>query len=158
MHAARSLARQTSVLAVVCCLGAAYSASALAQTGPDSGTGQPQGLAPDPAPAATSPAPSPPPAAARVPATTTAQVTPTVTRTAPARTERKQARRQGADRKKPAGKPTTTQASRSAVPAAEVKRGDPPNRTLMLGGLALFALVLFDTVFLTLSTRATRGI
>jgi len=27
----------------------------------------------------------------------------------------------------------------------------------MLGGLALFALVLFDTVFLTLSTRATRA-
>jgi hypothetical protein len=155
-HSAGSLARQTLVLAVACCLGAAYTASALGQTGPDSGTGQPQGPAPDPSPAATSHAPSPPPAAA--PTTTTAQVTPTVARTAPARIERKQASRQGADRKKPVGKPTTTKAPRAAVSAVEVKRGDPPNRMLMLGGLALFALVLFDTVFLTLSTRATRGI
>jgi hypothetical protein len=92
-----------------------------------------------------------------VPAATTVQGTPTVTRTAPARTERKQASRQGAARKQTVGKRTTTKTARPAVPAVEVKGGSPPNRTLMLGGLALFALVLFDTIFLTLSTRATRG-
>lgn len=32
-----------------------------------------------------------------------------------------------------------------------------PDRMLLIGGLALFVLVLSDTVFLALSTRALRG-
>jgi hypothetical protein len=54
-------------------------------------------------------------------------------------------------------KQTTKRAAKKSLPSLVRAEASSPDRMLLIGGLALFALVLCDTVFLTLSTRYLRG-
>jgi hypothetical protein len=60
-------------------------------------------------------------------------------------------------KKNPVRERTTKQATRRALPSLGQKEAGPVDTMLLLGGLALFVLVLLDTVFLTLSTRVLRS-
>ena len=51
----------------------------------------------------------------------------------------------------------TKQAVRKALPSLGREEAGATDTMLLIGGLALFVLVLSDTVFLTLSTRHLRG-
>jgi hypothetical protein len=55
--------------------------------------------------------------------------------------------------------PLAGQAQRERLPGAEPPAGKSSSvdRMLLIGGLALFVLVLSDTVFLALSSRTLRG-
>ena len=84
------------------------------------------------------------------------QPTPTPTETA-TQTHRKQQQQQQEKVARVAAPPewTSKEVTRQAVPS--IGRIDDSSSTmLMLGGLALLALVICDTVFLTLSTRSIR--
>jgi hypothetical protein len=70
---------------------------------------------------------------------------------------RTQVRKRQTAKKKPVRERTTKQATRSALPSLGRQEAGSPDTMLLIGGLALFVLVLFDTVFLTLSTRYLRG-
>jgi hypothetical protein len=60
-------------------------------------------------------------------------------------------------KEKPVTKRTTKQAARRALPSLGRTKASPTDSMLLIGGLALFVLVLSDTVFLTLSNRYVRG-
>ena len=60
-------------------------------------------------------------------------------------------------KEKPVRKRTTKQAVRKALPSLGKKDAGSADTMLLIGGLALFVLVLLDTVFLTLSTRFLRS-
>jgi hypothetical protein len=51
----------------------------------------------------------------------------------------------------------TKRAAPSALPRLRREEASSPDGTLLACGLALFVLVLADTVLLTLSTRVLRG-
>ena len=53
-------------------------------------------------------------------------------------------------------KTATKQAARPPIRAIGAEAAGSPDSLLLIGGLALFVLVLADTVFLTLSRRALR--
>jgi hypothetical protein len=57
---------------------------------------------------------------------------------------------------KGSGKPTGTQTAAPALPTLSREEATSPDTMLLVGGLALFFLVLADMVFLTLSTRVLR--
>jgi hypothetical protein len=59
--------------------------------------------------------------------------------------------------KKPVRERTTKQTVRKALPSLGRNEARSPDTPLLIGGLALFVLVLCDTVFLTLSTRFLRS-
>lgn len=164
----RSLLRQTSVLLLLFCLGASFAAPALAQ-GPAPEPGPPRSQTPRPEPApgatpqpsrpATTQAPPPPAAPASAPSqvlstpSTPAQVQPP----AAAQPERRQVRKRETATKKPVRERTTKQTVRKALPSLVRNEAGSPDTPLLIGGLALFVLVLCDTVFLTLSTRVLRS-
>jgi len=60
-------------------------------------------------------------------------------------------------KEKPVRERTTKQTASKALPSLVREQASSPDTMLLIGGLALFALVLADTVFLTLSTRYLRG-
>lgn len=160
----RSLRRRTPVVLVACCLAAAPGVPAAAQSGPapDPGQSDPGALSPDPAPGSGSstpasgssspttvqPAPPPPSPTARVQPT----ATPTETAT---QTHRKQPQKETVVRVAAPPEWTSKEVTRQAVPSIG-RIDDSSSAMLMLGGLALLALVICDTVFLTLSTRSIR--
>jgi hypothetical protein len=168
----RSLLRRAPVLLAACCLAVAPGVPALAQSGPapDPGRVGPGGPSPDPPPNSDPSAPvpdsgSPTPAAgpsssATVqpppppPPNVAVQSTTTPTRT-PVQTGPKRRQTEKAERRDAPPEWTPKEVTRYAVPSIQRIEGSS-SVTLMLGGLALFALVLCDTVFLTLSTRAIR--
>jgi hypothetical protein len=76
---------------------------------------------------------------------------------APTRPARSQVQKRETTREKPVRERTAKQAVRRSFPSVSPKRAHSPDALLLTGGLALFVLVLFDTVFLTLSTRFSRG-
>ncbi len=180
----RSLLRQASVLFVLFCFGAAFAAPALAQDGPDPEPAPPRtqepkpepvpGAKPQPSqPASTrvspppaSPPPAPPPAPAPpAPAPSPLLVSPPAavqvhpaapSPAAPKRQEGTQTRKREKPKTKPFGRRTTKQTARKALPTLVREQASSPDTMLMVGGLALFVLVLADTVFLTLSTRYLR--
>jgi hypothetical protein len=76
--------------------------------------------------------PSPPPAASR-----------------PARRPHRVAKK-----KKPVRKRAVKQAARRQIPTLHPEQASSTDGLLLVGGLALFVLVLADTVFLTVSRRA----
>lgn len=59
-------------------------------------------------------------------------------------------------KRKPARERTTKQTASKALPGLVREQASSPDTMLMVGGLALFVLVLADTVFLTLSARYLR--
>jgi hypothetical protein len=52
--------------------------------------------------------------------------------------------------------PKVTQSAAPALPGISREKATSPDTMLLVGGLALFFLVLADMVFLTLSTRVLR--
>jgi len=164
----RSLLRQTSVLLLLFCVGASFAAPALAQgPAPEPGPPRSQTPRPEPAPGAT-PQPSrpattqaPPPPAAPAPAPSQVVSTPSapaqVQPPAPTQPERRQVRKRETATKKPVRERTTKQTVREALPSLGRNEAGSPDTPLLIGGLALFVLVLCDTVFLTLSTRFLRS-
>jgi hypothetical protein len=60
-------------------------------------------------------------------------------------------------KEKPVREQTTKQSARKALPSLGRNEAGSPDTLLLIGGLALFVLVLCDTVFLTLSTRFLRS-
>jgi hypothetical protein len=57
---------------------------------------------------------------------------------------------------KPKQEPKVTQSAARVLPGISREEATSPDTLLMVGGLALFFLVLADMVFLTLSTRVLR--
>jgi outer membrane biosynthesis protein TonB len=172
----RSLLRQASVLIVLCCAFAIGASQALAQDpapepaprnssgpkpeAPPGATRQPEQPvtqttpppAPPPPPAATNPPPAavtPPPAPVYQPATTQIRPETRDQRREPARPKPKPRVRD-----KPKIGPVKTAVA--APPGFSRDEATSPDTLLMVGGLALFFLVLADVVFLTLSTRVLR--
>jgi hypothetical protein len=174
----RSLLRQASVLIVLCCAFAIGASQALAQDpapepAPPTSSGpkpeappganrqpeQPARTTPPPAPPRATPPPpaasNPPPAAVSPPPAPVYQ---------PADTQvRRESRVQGREPAKPKPKTTkpkpeqkVTQTAAPALPGLSREEATSPDTMLLLGGLALFVLVLADMVFLTLSTRVLR--
>ena len=177
----RSSLRQTSIVLLLGCAALGLSAPAFAQgpapepAPPATRTPRPEPVPrttrpeppqqtnttparttqPSPPPPPASPpssSPSPPPAQAQTPVFVQPQSTPTPSppvRRPPARVQ-----------KPPVAKKTpkrSTQPSRRALPRARaVAESASPDTMLLAGGLALFVLVLGDTVFLTLSARFLR--
>ena len=171
----RSLLRQASVLIVLCCAFATGASQALAQD-----------PAPEPAPPNSSePKPEAPPSAKRQPDTTPPPAPPRATSPPPAATNpppaavtpppapvyqpaTNQVRRETrAQRREPARpKPKAKVRDKPKIGPVKVAVAAPPGLSrdeatspdtlLMVGGLALFFLVLADMVFLTLSTRVLR--
>lgn len=170
-----SLLRQASVLIVLCCAFAIGASQALAQD-----------PAPEPAPPNSSgPKPEAPPGANRQPETPATRATPppppasqpppppaavtppparvftrVVSQPPPAtvRRESRIQRREPAKSKPKKSKPEpkVTQSPAPALPGLGREEATSPDTLLMVGGLALFFLVLADVVFLTLSTRVLR--
>ena len=66
-------------------------------------------------------------------------------------------RKREAAKEKPVRERTTKQATRRALPSLAGKETGSVDTMLLIGGLALFVLVLLDTVFLTLSMRFLRS-
>lgn len=180
----RSLLRQASVLIVLCCAVAASAGQAFAQdrapepAPPKSSAPKPEAppsakREPPEKPAArvTQP-PAPPPPPATPPPTAVAPPPPPppvvvsqqpAAPAAPARRETRTPRREPArTRTKPKPKPkpdadrTVKETARAALPTLSREEATSPDTLLMVGGLALFVLVLADLVFLTLSTRVLR--
>jgi hypothetical protein len=81
----------------------------------------------------------------------------------PPASERRESRPQKREpvQSKPKSKPKSerkvTQTATPALPGISREEATSPDTLLMLGGLALFFLVLADMVFLTLSTRVLRA-
>lgn len=178
----RSLLRQASIFVLACAAGAVLAGPVLAAgPAPEPAPPKTQSPKPEPVPGATPPPPpSPPPPAARVspppppppppPAPAPQPVvvsppppapvfTPPPPSPAPAAPVRREARVQ---RAKPKAQPkvsrakTAKHAVRSALPGLTPEKVTEPDTMLLVGGLALFVLVLADMVFLTLSTRMLR--
>jgi hypothetical protein len=174
----QSLLRQASVLFLVFCFGAPFAAPALAQDGPAPEPAPPRSQTPKPEPVPgarpqpsrptttrVTPPPAPPPAA-QSPAPSPLIVSPpapvlvqppAAAPAAPARRERTQPRKRQTVKKKPVRERTTKQAASKALPSLGREEAGATDTMLLIGGLALFVLVLSDTVFLTLSTRYLRG-
>lgn len=170
----RSLLRQSSVLIVLSCAFAVGASQALAQDpapepAPPNSSGPkpeaPPGANRQPETPATRATPPPPPASQPPPppAAVTpppAQVFTRVVSQPPAsvRRESRIQRREPAKpkRKKPKPEPKVTQTAATALPGLSREEATSPDTLLMVGGLALFFLVLADVVFLTLSTRVLR--
>jgi hypothetical protein len=57
---------------------------------------------------------------------------------------------------KPSTEKTVKETVPAALPSLSREEATSPDTLLMVGGLALFVLVLADLVFLTLSTRVLR--
>jgi hypothetical protein len=167
----RSLLRQASVVFVSCCAGAVLAGPVLAAgPAPEPAPPTTQSPKPEPIPGATPPPSPPPPPAARVspppapppaPAPQPVVVSPSP---APAFTPppAPSARRETRVQKRVAAKPkvsrakTAKQAVKRALPSLSREEVTSPDTMLLVGGLALFVLVLADLVFLTLSTRVLR--
>jgi hypothetical protein len=64
---------------------------------------------------------------------------------------------QSKPKSKPKSERKVTQTAAPALPGISREEATSPDTLLMLGGLALFFLVLADMVFLTLSTRVLRA-
>jgi hypothetical protein len=75
----------------------------------------------------------------------------------PTQQERSQVLKRESAKQKPARERTTKNAVRKALPSLGRKDAGSVDTMLLIGGLALVALVFCDTVFLTLSTRFLRG-
>jgi len=76
---------------------------------------------------------------------------------APARRESRVQRREPAKpRPKPKSEGPIKQAVGAPLPTLSREEATSPDTMLLVGGLALFVLVLVDMVFLTLSTRVLR--
>jgi hypothetical protein len=175
----RSLLRQASVLIVLCCAFAVGASQALAQDpapepappgssgpkpeAPPGANRQPEATAtratPPPPPASQPPPPpptTPPPAAATTPpaATRIASQPPPASERRESRPQKREPAKPKTSRPKPERKVTQTAAR--ALPGLSREEATSPDTLLMLGGLALFFLVLADMVFLTLSTRVLR--
>ena len=181
---ARSLLRQASVLMVLCCACAVGASEALAQDpapepappkssgpkpeAPPGASRQPQAPAtkatpnpPPPPPAAPPPPPptTPPPAAVTPPpppaVTRVYQRPATQTRRGKQAERREPARPKSKDKAKP--KNDRVKVAAAATPTLTRDQATSPDTLLLVGGLALFFLVLADIVFLTLSTRVLRA-
>ena len=175
----RSLLRQASVLIVLCCAFAVGASQALAQDpAPEPappGTSGPKPEAPPganrqpetPATRATPPPPpasQPPPPPPTTPPPAAATPPPAVTRIvsqpppAPVRRESRVQKREPVTSKPKPKKhePKVTKTAASALPGISREEATSPDTLLMVGGLALFFLVLADMVFLTLSARVLR--
>jgi hypothetical protein len=177
----RSLLRQASVLIVLCCAFAVGASQALAQdpapepAPPNSSGPKPEAppgakrqveqpatpttqppapsRATPPPPAVTNPPPAaltPPPAPVYRPATTQVRRDTEPQRREPARSNTKPK----VGTKKP--KNERVKVAAPAAPTLLREKATSPDTLLMVGGLALFFLVLADVVFLTLSTRVLR--
>jgi hypothetical protein len=175
----RSWRRQASVLLVLCCSFVFGADQAFAQD-PAPEPAPPKSSAPKPEapPSAkrepaqkpttrvTPPPAPPPPPPATPPAAAVAQPPPppVVTRVSqpPAAPVRRETPVQKPVKPKPNPKPRPTpnrpikEATPAALPTLSRDEATSPNTLLMVGGLALFVLVLADLVFLTLSTRVLR--
>jgi hypothetical protein len=177
----RSLLRQASVLIVVCCAFAVGASQALAQDpAPEPAPPNSSGPKPEAPPGAkrqpeqrstqTTPPPAPPRVTPPPPAATnppTAAVTPPP---APVyRPATSQVRRETQPQRRKSARPNTTKpkvgtkpkkgrlnTAAVAAPTLLREKATSPDTLLMVGGLALFFLVLADIVFLTLSTRVLR--
>ena len=175
----RSLLRQASVLIVLCCAFAVGASQALAQDpAPEPAPRNPSGPKPEAPPGANrqpeqrSTPTTPPPAPARAtpppPAATNpppAAVTPPPAPVyRPATTQvRRETQRQRPQTAKPRPKPKVkdkpvpkVKVAVAAAPSISRDQATSPDTLLMVGGLALFFLVLADIAFLTLSTRVLR--
>jgi hypothetical protein len=180
----RSLMRLASLIAALCGAVAVLSGTALAAgptpEAPPPKTNKPKpeappGTAPPPPPPAArvQPPPAPPPAAPP-PAPPPAQQPDFVEPPAPVQTQvpqstqqqsapvRRVTRAQRQPAAKPKAKPNTggvksaKQAVRRVLPSVSRAEATSTDTMLLAGGLALFVLVLADTVFLTLTTRVLR--
>lgn len=163
----RSLLRQASVLLLAFCLGAAV-APAVAQGGPAPDPAPPRAQTPKPEPV-TGARPQPsrpvtthvsPRQAAPAPAPVVSAPQPPASVQPPAPKQqlaRRPAQKRETTRGKPVRQRTAKEAVRRSLPSVSPKTADSPDALLLIGGLALFVLVLCDTVFLTLSTRSLRG-
>jgi hypothetical protein len=163
-----SLPGQVWGFLVVVAIGAALAAPAFAQ-GPDPAPGRGNAPRPDPVPSARAETPATPRQAPR--ATTPARVVAPPAAPAPPatiiqpsfsppvqQTPLRRPRTQAPKKPKPAvTKPRREPASRTmrAAPIAKAV-STSPDGTLLAGGLALFALILGETLFLTLSVRFLR--
>jgi hypothetical protein len=176
----RSLLRQASVLIVLCCAFAVGASQALAQDpapepAPQKSSGpkpeappgakrqpeQPATPTPPPAPPRATPPPpaatNPPPAAVTPPPAPVYRPAPTQVRRETQPQRREPARRNTKPKvgtKKP--KNERVKVAVAAAPTLLREKATSPDTLLMVGGLALFFLVLADIVFLTLSTRVLR--
>ncbi len=173
----RSLLRQASVLIVLCCAFAVGASQALAQDpapepappgssgpkpeAPPGAKRQPETPAtPPPPPASQQPPPpptTPPPAAVTPPAASVG--TRVVSQPPPASVRESRVQRREPVKPKPKTtkpQPKVTKTAAPALPGISREEATSPDTLLMLGGLALFFLVLADLVFLTLSTRVLR--
>ena len=173
----RSLLRQASVLIVLCCAFAVGASQALAQDpapepappnssgpkpeAPPGAKSQPETPATPPPPPASQP-PPPPAATNAPPAAVSPPPAPVVSQPPPAPV-RSESRVQKSERTKPKPKNTkpkpeqkVTQTAAPALRGISREEATSPDTLLMVGGLALFFLVLADVVFLTLSTRVLR--
>jgi type IV secretory pathway VirB10-like protein len=174
----RSLLRQASVLIVLCCAFAVGASQALAQDpapepappnssgpkpeAPPGAKSQPETPATPPPPPASQP-PPPPPAATNPPPAAVTQPPAPVYRPATTQVRRDtqpQRREPARSNTKPkVGTKQKNERVKVAAPAAPTllrEKATSPDTLLMVGGLALFFLVLADVVFLTLSTRVLR--
>ena len=175
----RSLLRQASVLIVLCCAFAVGASQALAQDpAPEPAPPSSSGPKPEAPPGAkrqpeqgatpTTPPPAPPRATPPPPAATNpppAAVTPPP---APVyRPATTQVRRETQPQRRASARPNTRpkvgtkpkkerKVAVAAAPTLLREKATSPDTLLMVGGLALFFLVLADIVFLTLSTRVLR--
>src|SRR5829696_7611872 len=178
----RSLLRQSSVLIVLSCAFAVGASQALAQDpAPEPAPPNSSGPKPEAPPGAkrqpeqpatsTTPPPAPPRATPPPPAATNpppAAVTPPPAPVyQPATTQiRRDNRTQSHQSAKPKPKPKPkirdkpdnegVKVAVAAPPGFSRDQATSPDTLLMVGGLALFFLVLADVVFLTLSTRVLR--
>ena len=174
----RSLLRQASVLIVLCCAFAVGASQALAQDpapepappgssgpkpeAPPGAKRQPETPAttPPPPPASQQPPPpatTPPPAAVTPPAASVG--TRVVSQPPPASVRESRVQRREPVKPKPKTtkpQPKVTKTAAPALPGISREEATSPDTLLMLGGIALFFLVLADLVFLTLSTRVLR--
>jgi hypothetical protein len=170
----RSWLRQASVLIVLCCAFAVGASQALAQDPapepappkssepkPEAAPGakrQPETPATPPPPPASQPPPPPPTTPPPAAVTPPPAVTGVVSQPPPASVQREsRVRGRGeAKPKKAKPEPKVTQTAAPALRGLSREEATSPDTLLMVGGLALFFLVLADVVFLTLSTRVLR--
>lgn len=176
----RSLLRQASVLLAVCSACAVVPGPALAQDrGPEPAPTTTSAPRPEPPPSArrqpdqtpatrstpppaTQPAPPPAPPPAVVAPPPAAVVTRVVSQPPPAsvrresRVQRREPAKPRPKKTNPKPEPKVTQSAAPALPGISREKATSPDTMLLVGGLALFFLVLADMVFLTLSTRVLR--
>src|SRR5215204_6172151 len=175
-----SLLRQASVLMVLCCAFAVGASQALAQDpapepappnssgpkpeAPPSAKRQPEQPATSTTPPAAAPRVTPaPPAATNPPPAAVTPPSAPVYRSATTQV-RRETRAQGRKRARSTPKPKVNtkpknervKVAAAAAPTLSRDHATSPDTLLMVGGLALFFLVLADVVFLTLSTRVLR--